>query len=122
MQEINLMINQVERQLEVSRRPKEKESFDKRGRNEHYFWNLGRVLLCRGGRGPSAQREERADIGEEKGRKMPGDGKNGKKRLQKMNVLVIFLAFRVQSWPGIEEDKVVLSMVYIKRVPPQPTG
>lgn len=83
MQEINLMINQVEHQLEVSRRPEKKESFDKRRRNEHYFWNLGRVLLCRGGRGASAWRKERADIKEEKGRKIPGDGENGKRGYKK---------------------------------------
>ena len=33
------------------------------------------MLLCRGGRGPSAWRKERTDVGEEKGRKIPGDGK-----------------------------------------------
>ena len=52
------------------------------------------MLLCRGGRGPSAWRKERTDVGEEKGRKIPGDGKKRKKRLQKMNVLVILLSIQ----------------------------
>lgn len=53
------------------------------------------AYCCAGEAGVHLLRVERADIREEKGRKMPGDGKNGKKRLQKMNVLVICLTFRV---------------------------
>lgn len=41
------------------------------------------MLLCRGGRGASAWRKERADIKEEKGRKIPGDGENGKRGYKK---------------------------------------